>query len=260
MTQSEKMSIGGHVVRSKNDSDQPTLGGLLRHLRARNGWTLREMSDRSGIPVSTLSKVEHDRLTLTYDKLQKLSQRLGMRMSELFAETGGDADAPVTARRSIGRLDKAIQVTTPNYDYHYLCPELRRKRMIPLITNIRAKTVEAFGELVRHSGEEFIYVLDGRIEIHTEFYDPVVLEQGESIYIDSQMGHAYVVAEGCEQATVLGICSSSDEDLMSSLMNLHGSDAGEAETPRTASIRDLRHGPATQPAHSSPQWRRRAAT
>ena len=132
---------------------QPTLGKLLKGLRARNGWTLREMSERSGIPVSTLSKVEHDRLTLTYDKLQQLSQRLGMRMSELFAETPDGPEA-VTARRSIGRLDRAIQVTTPNYDYHYLCPELRRKRMIPIITNIRAKTVEACGDLLRHPREE----------------------------------------------------------------------------------------------------------
>jgi transcriptional regulator with XRE-family HTH domain len=49
---------------------------LVRSLRARNGWTLKEMSERTAIPVSTLSKVEHDRLTLTYDKLVQLSQRL----------------------------------------------------------------------------------------------------------------------------------------------------------------------------------------
>lgn len=213
------------------------MGKLLRALRARNGWTLKEMSDESGIPVSTLSKVEHDRLTLTYDKLQQLSQRLGMRMSELFAEPGEPAgDPPVTARRSIGVVDRAIQVTTPNYDYHYLCPELRRKRMIPVLTSIRAKTVEQFGDLVRHPGEEYIYVLDGRIEVHTEFYDPVVLGKGESIYIDSQMGHAYIVADGCEEATVLGVCSSADEGLMNSLLNLHGTEQGDGE----ATVIDLR--------------------
>jgi len=248
------------VARAKSDSDQPTLGRLLRHLRARNDWTLREMSDRSGIPVSTLSKVEHDRLTLSYDKLLQLSQRLGMRMSELFAESAEPADSPVTARRSIGRLDRAIQVTTPNYDYHYFCPELRRKRMIPVLTNIRAKTVEEFGELVRHSGEEYIYVLDGRIEIHTEFYDPVVLEKGESIYIDSQMGHAYVVAEGCEEGTVLGVCSSADEDLMNSLLNLHGSEPGEADKPRVASVRDLRLSAPPRAAPADSPRRKRAAT
>ena len=232
---------------ARSDSPQATLGKLLKSLRAHNGWTLREMSERSGIPVSTLSKVEHDRLTLTYDKLQQLSQRLGLRMSELFAESDEvpeDGPSQVTARRSIGKLDRAIQVTTDNYDYHYLCPELRRKRMIPVLTNIRAKTVEEFGDLVRHSGEEYIYVLDGRIEVHTEFYEPVVLEQGESIYIDSQMGHAYIVAEGCEEATVLGVCSSADEGLMDSLMNLHGSEeeaAANALSP-APSVRDLRKG------------------
>lgn len=227
------------MARSEMQTDQPTLGKLLRALRGRNGWTLREMSERSGIPVSTLSKVEHDRLTLTYDKLQQLSQRLGIRMSDLFAESADPQEPSVTARRSIGRLDKAIQVTTPNYDYHYLCPELRRKRMIPIVTNIRAKTVEEFGDLVRHSGEEYIYVLEGRIEVHTEFYDPVLLERGESIYLDSQMGHAYIVAEGCEEASVLGICSSADESLMSSLMNLHGSEPAEARPGNAPSVRSL---------------------
>src|SRR3546814_7656243 len=83
-------------------------------LRTRNNWTLKEMSDRSGIPVSTLSKVEHDRLTLTYDKLLQLSQRLNVRMSELFAETDTPEAAPVTARRSIGSVDSAVRVTTSN--------------------------------------------------------------------------------------------------------------------------------------------------
>src|SRR3954468_24942296 len=105
--------------------NSPTLGVLMRSLRSRKGWTLKEMSVESGIPVSTLSKVEHDRLTLSYDKLYQLSQRLGMRMSELFAEESEDPVAP-TARRSLGDLQHAVRVETPNYDYHYLCAELRR--------------------------------------------------------------------------------------------------------------------------------------
>lgn len=202
--------------------EHPTLGTLLKALRARNGWTLKEMSDRSGIPVSTLSKVEHDRLTLTYDKLLQLSQRLNIRMSELFAENDASPDVAVTARRSIGDLDRAVRVNTQNYDYYYLCTELRRKRMIPIITVIRAKSVEEFGELVHHPGEEFIYVVTGRIVVHTDFYDPVALEAGQSIYIDSNMGHAYVAGEGCDEAVVLGVCSSAEDGLMDSLMNLHG--------------------------------------
>ncbi len=198
-----------------------TLGTLLRGLRDREGWTLKQMSEKSRIPVSTLSKVEHDRLTLTYDKLQQVSQRLGMRMSELFAE---DVDAPpqaVTARRSLGDIDRAVRVETPNYDYYYLCTELRGKRMIPVITKIRAKSAEQFGDLVRHAGEEYIFVLKGRIVVTTEFYDPVVLNEGQSIYIDSSMGHAYLTAEGCDEAEVLGVMSSEDEELMKALLDIH---------------------------------------
>jgi transcriptional regulator with XRE-family HTH domain len=213
----------------------PTLGSLLRSLRARNGWTLKEMSQRTGIPVSTLSKVEHDRLTLTYDKIVLLSQRLNIRISELFADPLDTAEPAVTARRSIGHTDDAVRVNTKNYDYYYLCPELRRKRMIPILTRIRAKSAQEFGDLVRHSGEEYIYVLKGGIKVLTEFYDPVNLNVGESIYLDSNMGHAYVTAEGCDEATVLGVCSSTDESLLDSLMSLHG-DVSPALPPKLTAL------------------------
>src|SRR3954462_5010644 len=103
-------------------SVHPTLGRILRELRNHRGWTLKEMSERCGIPLSTLSKVEHDRLTLTYDKLLQISQRLNIRMSELFAEHDNLPEPAVTARRSLGRVEDAVRVTTPNYDYFYLCP------------------------------------------------------------------------------------------------------------------------------------------
>jgi transcriptional regulator with XRE-family HTH domain len=209
----------------------PTLGSLLRALRSRHGWTLKEMSERTAIPVSTLSKVEHDRLTLSYDKLVHLSQRLNIRISELFADPAGTVDAAVTARRSIGRVIDAVRVNTKNYDYFYMCPELRKKRMIPILTRIRAKSAEEFGELVHHSGEEYIYVLEGSIKVITEFYDPVILTVGESIYLDSNMGHGYLTAEGCDEATVLGVCSSPDESLMQSLLSLHGEAEPAASAP-----------------------------
>ena len=227
---------------TKLKAEHPTLGTLLKALRARNGWTLKEMSLKSGIPVSTLSKVEHDRLTLTYDKLLQLSQRLNIRMSELFAENDSAPEAPVTARRSIGDLASAVRVETPNYDYHYLCAELRRKRMIPVIARIRAKSVKQFGQLVHHSGEEFTYVLKGAVVLHSEFYDPVVLREGQSIYFDSSMGHAYLAPEGCDEAEVLTVMSSEDEEQMQAIMSSHAPaheevDASLAE-PRLAKLNE----------------------
>ena len=218
-------------------SDRPTLGRILKELRKHRNWTLREMSERSGIPVSTLSKVENDRLTLTYDKLAQLSQKLQIPISELFAEA--EPEEAVTARRSIGRLEDAIRVTTPNYDYYYLCTELRRKRMVPILTRIRAKSLDEFGDLVSHSGEEYIHVLEGSIVVHTQFYDPVILKAGEAIYIDSKMGHAYVAADNCDEALVLGVCSSDDEALVSSLMHMHEPIAG-AETALNQAVPKVR--------------------
>ena len=97
---------------------------------------------------------------------------------------------------------------------------------------------------MHHSGEEYIYVIEGRVEIHTEFYDPIVLEAGESIYIDSNMGHAYVAAEGCNEATVLGVCSSADDGLMQSLMSLH------ADEPVAVTVDDTEAAKAERPVRT----------
>src|SRR3569833_2626059 len=69
-----------------------TLGRLLRGWRERKNWTLKEMSSRTSIPVSTLSKVERDRLTLTYDKLLQVSQ--GLQITLYLGERGNRNRGP----------------------------------------------------------------------------------------------------------------------------------------------------------------------
>lgn len=59
---------------------------------------------------------------------------------------------------------------------------------------------------VSHTGEEYIYVLNGSMVVHTEFYDPVTLGPGQSIYIDSSMGHAYLTAEDATRPRFSGSC------------------------------------------------------
>ena len=219
----------------KSPKAPPTLGSVVRDLRQRNDWTLKEMSQQTGIPLSTLAKVEHDRLTLTYDKLQQLSQRLQIPMSSLFADPAEPLEPRVSGRRSIGRRDQFVRVDTEHYDYRYLCTELRSKRMIPVLGSARARTLEEFGPLVKHAGEEFIYVLKGSLEVHTEFYDPVVLEAGECIYIDSDMGHAYLAGPGSDDASFMAVCSSAEEGLMETLIGVHKSEPATAvESPSRA--------------------------
>jgi transcriptional regulator with XRE-family HTH domain len=182
------------------------------------------MSRHTGIPVSTLSKVEHARSTLTYDKLVQLSQCLDVRVSEFFVDQAAIDARTVTARRSIGALDNAVCVKTKNYDYYYLCPELLRKRMIPTLMRVRAESTGESRELIRHAGEEFLYVLKGCINVVTEFYDPVILDVGESIYIDGNMGHAYLPVEGCDEATVLKLCSGAEGSITKAYHDISSSE------------------------------------
>jgi len=209
-------------------SKNSTLGSLIRLVRKKNSWTLRQLSERVGIPLSTLAKVETDKLSLTYDKLQQFTGRLGLSMTEFLAQGEEPANTlPVfTARRSLTNSGNSIQISTPNYDYEYLCADLREKRMVPILTRIRSKDIGEFGEPLKHKGEEFIFVIEGTIEVHLQFYNPVRLSAGQGIYIDSTMGHAYV-ARDCESALVLGVCSSEDPNLASELISLA---ANEAQT------------------------------
>jgi transcriptional regulator with XRE-family HTH domain len=208
-------------------SKHGTLGSLIRLVRKKNSWTLRQLSEKVGIPLSTLAKVETDKLSLTYDKLQQFTARLGLSMTEFLAQ--GEAPPattlPVfTARRSLTGRNNSIRISTPNYDYEYLCADLREKRMVPILTRIRSTDIAEFGEPLKHQGEEFIFVLEGTIEVHLQFYSPVKLAAGQGIYIDSTMGHAYV-AKDCESALVLGVCSSEDPNLASELISLAANEA-----------------------------------
>jgi mannose-6-phosphate isomerase-like protein (cupin superfamily) len=86
--------------------------------------------------------------------------------------------------------------------------------MIPIFTRVKARSLAQFGEMVTHDGQEFIYVLQGRVTVHTAFYDPVTLSPGESVYIDSRMAHAYTAADDVGDALVICVCSTSQEELI----------------------------------------------
>ena len=97
-------------------------------------------------------------------------------------------------------------------------------------------------------------MLDGRIEVHTEFYDPVVLETGRiDLHRFADGPRLYRRPKAASEATVLGVCSSADEGLMSSLMNLHGSDAADVEVAGNHQVRDLRRTAGDQDSDDGPR-------
>lgn len=183
----------------------PSLGARIRNWRRTKDWNLNELAERSGIAPSTLSKVENDILTLNYDRLLAVARAFGMGLSEFLVDSSESSSvAPVSARRSVMRYDDGEKVNTPNYEYHYLCNDLMVKQMVPVFSIVKARSIEEFGPLLRHQGEEYVFVLKGQVTVHTEFYRPQALNALDGIYLDSTMGHAYVNS-GNEEAWIISV-------------------------------------------------------
>jgi DNA-binding XRE family transcriptional regulator len=176
-----------------------TPGEHIRSLRKRLGLTLAQVGERTGLAVSTLSKLEKGHVSLSYDKLMLLSRGLGVDMAELLHDAQGSRPAPSGGgRRVVHRAGDGQVVDTQSYKQTYLASELLNKRFTPLIAEVRARTLEEFkaefGDLIRHPGEEFAYVIEGEVAFHSELYAPVLQKPGDSIFFDSEMGHAYLKA------------------------------------------------------------------
>lgn len=181
-------------------------GEVLRAVRRNNNWTLADIAERAGIPLSTLSKIENGQISPTYDQLMRLSDSLRIDISELFARRPREVVNNASGRRSINRLGDGERIETDNRVQQYLSTDLLNKHLTPIVSESKARTLEEFGEFMRHPGEEFVYVVEGVLALHTDCYAPVILQAGESIYFDSAMGHAYL-AQGETRCRFLSICT-----------------------------------------------------
>jgi transcriptional regulator with XRE-family HTH domain len=189
-------------------------GAVLKALRRQKGWKLSEVAARTGFPVSTLSKIENDKVSLTYDKIARISRGLEVDIGVFFAEEAPPpALALATGRRSIIRKGEGRVVETNTYQYRFVATELLNKRFVPIFGESYARSIEEFGEMIRHSGEEYTFVIEGTLELHTDLYAPIRLEAGDSIYFDSGMGHAYIDV-GTTPCRTLTICSGEESQLM----------------------------------------------
>ena len=207
-------------------------GAMLKKLRTEKGWTLQEVSRRTGYPVSTLSKIENDRVSLTYDKLTRIAAGLEVDFSSLFGAQEAAPHEVLHGRRSVARAGEGRSIESKNYFHLYPATELLNKRMIPIIVELRARSLEEFGEMVRHSGEEYFYVLEGQVDVHTSAYAPVRLNTGDSIYLDSTMGHAYIAAS--TPCRVMAICCGTESQLIAAVGGTQASivePAAPAPTP-----------------------------
>jgi transcriptional regulator with XRE-family HTH domain len=178
----------------------------VRALRAAARLTIREVAERSGIAISSVSKIENNQLSPTYENIVRLARGLGVDIAELFSDTKKESPG---GRRSLTPKGGGKIYRTRTYAYEMLCTDLIGKKMIPMKARILARSRTDLSPLMSHEGEEVLLILSGAVELHTEFYEPVVLREGDCAYFDSTMGHVCVL-HGVEDAEVFWVCSSSD--------------------------------------------------
>jgi transcriptional regulator with XRE-family HTH domain len=185
--------------------DRTHVGNRLRAVRKEQGLTLKQLSARSRVPLSTLSKIELGQVSVSYEKFLAVAHALEVDIAALFDARASTAEAAAGSKRLV--VVRSVPEASPRYDadnyqYRMLATDFPGKRMTPLHGVIVARQLAQFPDYIRHAGQEFVVVLSGRVRIHFETGEVVDLARHESAYFDSGTGHVYL-STGKGQAQVL---------------------------------------------------------
>ncbi|VTU21808.1 DNA-binding transcriptional repressor PuuR [Variovorax sp. SRS16] len=182
--------------------DKTELGARLRNARQAQRLTLAELAQKSQVSVASISKAERGLLALSYEKFAALAGALQLDLSTLFgSQPAGFIPGSVVVTRS----EDVVEYHSERYLYGMLATKVSAKKMTPMLGRVEAHSLLRPGQFSKHPGEEFIFVLDGMLEMH--FADGRVEQLGkhDSIYFDSGLGHLYVNG-GDEGAQILVVC------------------------------------------------------
>ena len=181
------------------------LSQKLKSLRLLNNFTLDELAQLSGVSISTISKIENGQQRPSFETVLRLARALKINFVQLLEPS---ASKPLQlARRIVTRGPDAPVYSSQWYTYHTHSAELTRKAMVPFVMQIKTRKAPPLDEWSIHEGEEFIYVVEGILELHSEHYAPAILNKGDSCYLDSTMRHAFVSKSEAD-AIVLSVCRS----------------------------------------------------
>jgi transcriptional regulator with XRE-family HTH domain len=185
-----------------------SIGQRIKTFRKAKGLSLADLAGLTDISEATLSRVENAQTPISAHNLYILARVLGVDVTAFFA----DAASPIRSGvRSIARKGEGLAMEAERYSARVLCTDLSNKRMHPAINTVRVATLEEAGGLSSHPGEEFLYVIAGELALHSEFYAPLLLEEGDAIYFDGAMGHAYVNA-GDAPARILVLTTTDQQE------------------------------------------------
>ncbi|MDN3696315.1 MULTISPECIES: helix-turn-helix domain-containing protein [Vibrio] len=177
------------------------LGQRIKEVRSKLGITLEEASQRTGLARSTLSKIENEQISPTFQAMQKLALGLQIDMPQLFEPPRKKV---ATGRRDITKSGLGKSHPTPTYEHELLATQLSNKKMMPFKSRVHARSFDEYGDWVRHDGEEFLLILSGNVMFYSEFYEPVELSEGDSVYYDANMGHM-LISTSDEDAHILWV-------------------------------------------------------
>lgn len=163
------------------------LGERVKQLRTEHGMTLKQVSSASGISVSTLSKLENGQTGLSLDNVILLAAAFGMPVSILLNDAG-TVSGEVSVSRAAGPYDHDVD----QLDFKVLHDDLPGQSNVFWRVRVKSHSLEAFGPYHAHPGEEFFYVLVGRVKLFLQGREPIILKTGDSVLFDSSLEHAYV--------------------------------------------------------------------
>ncbi|MCP5050023.1 MAG: helix-turn-helix transcriptional regulator, partial [bacterium] len=176
------------------------IGQRIRKIRQEKGLSLEELSKLTGFEVQFLSSLEKNEAQPQLGTVIKLSKALDSAFGRLVSG-GGDKLYSITRkneRRSISR-STSHKGQTQVYLYKSLAPDVKGRHMEALIVQLEEDPER---EISVHEGEEFIFVLDGVVEMGIG-EDNFQLEPGDSVYYLSTTPHHIASKSG--KATVLAV-------------------------------------------------------
>lgn len=159
------------------------IGHTLKSLRQQKNLTLRELADATGLSVGFLSNLERDINSPTITSLNKICQALGTNLVNLLHPIEQNRD------RVVRKSERQELFASKRSGIRYQLLSGRSGHLKPICISI-----EPGGDYVEiplgHETDEFGIILEGSMEI-TVGSENYLLEEGDSIYIESYSPHKY---------------------------------------------------------------------
>jgi transcriptional regulator with XRE-family HTH domain len=163
--------------------NEQTIGANIRQVRLAKKASLTEVAKRAGITKGTLSKIENGQTSSPISTLLSIASALGAHLSDFVREETA-AKRCIVTRKGKGRL-MVRDGSRFGYAYEGLAVDFPERLVEPFILTIGPE--DRVGKF-QHEGQEFIYLLSGRVEftVGAEIYQ---LEEGDFLYFDSTQFH-----------------------------------------------------------------------